>query len=86
LKLTIKIKENRLHMRSGRAPQPERIDKMNGETNIVSTLIVAAVLAVIVFFIARRMIRDRKAGKHSCGGGCSGCPMSGSCHKQGKKA
>ena len=54
-------------MRRGRALQPERIDKMNGETNIVSTLIVAAVLAVIVFFIARRMIRDRKAGKHSCG-------------------
>ena len=73
-------------MRRGRALQPERIDKMKGETNIVSTLIVAAVLAVIVFFIARRMIRDRKAGKHSCGAGCSGCPMSGSCHKQGKKA
>ncbi|MBR0139111.1 MAG: FeoB-associated Cys-rich membrane protein [Firmicutes bacterium] len=57
-----------------------------GDTNILSTLIVALVLAAVVFLIVRKMIRDRKAGKHSCGCGCSACPMSGSCHNKERKA
>ena len=41
--------------------------------NIVLILAVAAVLGLIV----RGMVRDRKAGKSSCGGSCADC---GACH------
>lgn len=71
---------------AAQGPGPERKYTMNGETNILSTLIVAAVLAAVVFLIVRKMIRDKRAGRNSCGCGCGSCPMSGSCHKQGKKA
>ena len=56
------------------------------QSNLAS-LIVGFVLLLIVCLIVRRLILDRKAGKHicggscgSCGGGCSGCPMQGQCH------
>ncbi len=41
--------------------------------NIVLILAVAALLGLIV----RGMIRDRKAGRSSCGGSCADC---GACH------
>ena len=41
--------------------------------NIVLILAVAAVLGLIV----RGMVRDRRAGKFSCGGSCADC---GACH------
>ena len=50
--------------------------------NLVLILAVAAVLGLAV----RGMVRDRKAGKtscgscSSCGGACAGCPMAGACH------
>ena len=50
--------------------------------NFVLILAVAALLGLIV----RGMVRDRKAGKtscgscSSCGGACAGCPMAGACH------
>ncbi len=53
--------------------------------NYVNILLIAAVAAA-VFFIVRGMVRDRKAGKascgscSSCGGACAGCPMAGACH------
>jgi len=54
--------------------------------NYVNILLIAAVAAV-VFFIIRGMVRDRKAGRSSCGGNCAacggvcaGCAMSGACH------
>ena len=56
------------------------------ETNIVS-IVIAMVLIAVVTRIVRSLIRDKKAGKHicggscsSCGGGCAGCPMQGKCH------
>ena len=45
------------------------------------TLIISVLLAAVVFFILRKLVRDRKRGKSSCGCGCESCPMSGSCHK-----
>ena len=57
----------------------------------LATILVGLFLLVVVVGIVRRMILDKKAGKHlcsgycgSCGGGCSGCggcPMQGQCHK-----
>ncbi len=51
------------------------------------TILVALFLLTMVVLIVRRLILDKRAGKHicggscgSCGGGCSGCPMQGQCH------
>ena len=58
------------------------------ETNLGSIVVGLILLAVIVLII-RRLVLDKKAGKHicggcgsSCGGSCAGCPMHGQC--QGK--
>ena len=40
--------------------------------NLVN-LVIVAVLALIVGFAIRSMIRDRKAGKSSCGCDCASC-------------
>ena len=56
------------------------------QTNIGSIVVVFVLLGVVAL-IVRRLILDKKAGKHicggscgSCGGGCQGCPMAGKCH------
>ena len=46
--------------------------------NFVNLVIVAA-LVLIVGFAVRGMIRDRKAGKSSCGCSCASCSACGSC-------
>lgn len=46
----------------------------------IATIIICAVLIGIVAAIIVGMVRDKKKGKSSCGCGCSGCSMSGSCH------
>lgn len=55
----------------------------------LGSIVVVLVLLVIVALIVRRLVMDRKAGKHicggscgSCGGGCQGCPMAGNCHSK----
>ena len=53
-------------------------------TNWVNILVIALV-AVAVFFAARSLIKDKKAGKSSCGCNCSHCAMAGKCHSQTKK-
>lgn len=47
--------------------------------HLVDILLVLAV-ALVISLSARSMIRARKAGRSSCGCGCSDCPMSGACH------
>ena len=39
-------------------------------------LVILAVLAVLVVLVIRKLRRDKKAGKHSCGGNCAGCAYS----------
>jgi hypothetical protein len=48
-------------------------------------ILVIALVAVAVFFAARSLIKDKKAGKSSCGCNCSHCAMAGKCHSQIKK-
>ena len=48
----------------------------NWGTLLVMAIILAAVIPMVV-----GLIRDKKQGKSSCSCGCSGCPMSGKCHK-----
>ena len=47
----------------------------------LSTIVVALVLLVIVGFIIRNQVKT----KNTCGCGCSGCSLSGSCHSTEKK-
>lgn len=37
------------------------------------TIAVALILAVIVFLIIKKIVKDKKAGKGICGGDCSKC-------------
>ncbi len=61
------------------------------QTNIGSIVVVLFLLGMVAL-IVRRLILDKKAGKHICGGscgscgggcgGCGGCPMQGKCHSK----
>ena len=44
-----------------------------------SLLIGLAVLAIVAL-IVRKLYRDRKRGRSSCGCGCDHCPSAGACH------
>jgi hypothetical protein len=46
-----------------------------------ATIITGAVVFGIVFAAVRKMIKDHKAHKLSCGCGCDDCPSSGICHR-----
>ena len=52
----------------------------------IGSIVVGLILLVVVVLIVRRLILDKKAGKHICGGscagGCQGCPMAGKCHSK----
>lgn len=43
---------------------------------VIAVLVIVAIAAVAVISI----IRDKKAGKCSCGNQCSSCAMKGTCH------
>ena len=51
--------------------------------NLINILLVAVIAAVVVLLI-RGMIRDRKAGKSSCGGNCASCGACSGCSTCGK--
>ena len=42
-------------------------------------IVICAVLILVVGFVIRGMIRDRRAGKSSCGGSCGSCGACGGC-------
>lgn len=55
----------------------------------LGSIVVVLILLGVVALIVRRLVLDKKAGKHlcggscgSCGGGCQGCPMAGKCHSK----
>ena len=43
--------------------------------SILPTILILAALALFFGFLVYSLIRDKKKGKSSCGGGCSGCAM-----------
>ncbi len=51
-------------------------------SEILGTAIVLLVLVLISALIIIKLVRDKKAGKSSCGCGCAACPMSSACHAQ----
>ncbi len=46
----------------------------------MGTIVVALALILVVGFVIRTLYRDKKAGKHSCGGSCGGCSACGVSH------
>ena len=44
------------------------------------TILIIAALVLFFGFLLYTLIRDKKKGKSSCCGGCSGCAMAGQCH------
>lgn len=51
----------------------------------MGTFFVATVLIALVALIIVKLIRDKRAGKSSCGCGCQNCAMHGQCHKVKEK-
>ena len=58
------------------------------QANLASLIAGLLVLFAVALVIAQ-LVKDKKAGKHlcggscgSCGGGCQGCPMAGKCHSK----
>ncbi len=49
-----------------------------------ATIVVGAVVAGMCGFIAGKLYRDHRQGKHSCGGSCEGCPSCAACHRKDK--
>ena len=47
------------------------------------TIVTLLVLALIVFFAARKIVRDKKNGIGACGCKCANCPMHGQCGTHG---
>ena len=45
----------------------------------IGNLVVGSVLAVIVFLNIRKIVLDKKQGRHSCGGDCGSCGAGCSC-------
>ena len=46
------------------------------------TIGILLVLGAAVFAIVFSLIREKRKGRSSCGGGCAHCPMADSCHKK----
>lgn len=43
------------------------------------TIGILLVLGAAVFAIVFSLIREKRKGRSSCGGGCAHCPMAGTC-------
>ena len=50
-------------------------------TENLSTIVVSLILLLVVAVIIRKLVRDKKKGKSSCGCNCAHCAMAESCHK-----
>ena len=46
--------------------------------NLINIVLVA-VIVLVVGLLIRSMVRDRKAGKRSCGGNCASCGVCSGC-------
>lgn len=51
-------------------------------TKNIGTILISAVLLLVVVLIIRKLVKDKKKGKSSCGCNCAHCAMSGSCHQK----
>ncbi|MBP5262103.1 MAG: FeoB-associated Cys-rich membrane protein [Clostridiales bacterium] len=49
-----------------------------------ANIIILLIVGVLIFLAVRSMVKDKKAGKSSCGCSCANCAMAGKCHPQKK--
>jgi hypothetical protein len=47
-----------------------------------ATVVISGVLIALIASIVAGMIKNKKSGKASCGCGCSGCSLDGSCREK----
>ena len=59
----------------------ESVKMLDWITENLSTIVVSLILVLIVAIIIRKLVRDKKKGKSSCGCNCAHCAMAESCHK-----
>ena len=59
----------------------ESVRMLDWITENLSTIVVSLILVLIVAVIIRKLVRDKKKGKSSCGCNCAHCAMAESCHK-----
>ncbi|MBO4468337.1 MAG: FeoB-associated Cys-rich membrane protein [Clostridia bacterium] len=52
--------------------------------NYGGTVIVSLLICAVLFFVIRKMIRDRKKGKSGCSCGCDGCSYAVTCKNTDK--
>ncbi len=45
-------------------------------------LVVAFIVLLIIILAVRKIVKDKKQGRTSCGCGCANCPSAGICHKK----
>ena len=50
----------------------------------LGTILISLVLLVIVSLIVVYLLRQKNAGKSSCGANCAHCAMHGQCHEHQK--
>lgn len=50
--------------------------------NNAGTIVVGIILLLVVAIVIRKLYRDKKQGKSSCGCGCENCASAGMCHKK----
>lgn len=53
---------------------------------MVATIIISLIVAAILAAVIVKIVKNKKAGKHSCGCGCGGCAMKDCCHTDGEGA
>ncbi|CDD54430.1 MULTISPECIES: FeoB-associated Cys-rich membrane protein [Ruminococcus] len=51
----------------------------------IGTILVLLIVCALVALVVRKMLRDRRKGKSSCGCNCGCCPNSGMCHSKPPK-
>ncbi len=49
-------------------------------TQNLGTIIVLAVLLAVLALIVKKMVKNKREGKTSCGCGCEGCALKDKCH------
>ncbi len=59
----------------------ESVKMLDWITENLSTIVVSLILVLVVAAIIRKLVRDKKKGKSSCGCNCAHCAMAESCHK-----
>ena len=47
----------------------------------LGTVLVAVILIILVALVIRSLVKDKKAGKSTCGSNCAHCAMAGKCHQ-----